>query len=126
MRQECAARVQDQKGGGVGAGHVRIQGWRLLIPAPRHSKPQYEPPAPCPSDAAPRSGRSIPLPSQACPDPALLSMPSGICGFLTFGAAVDPDVLLSYPSEDMAVAVARAFIILSVLTSYPILHFCGR
>lgn len=55
----------------------------------------------------------------ACP-------PSGICGFLTFGAAVNPDVLLSYPSEDVAVAVARAFIILSVLTSYPILHFCGR
>uniref|UniRef100_A0A8C6D1I0 Sodium-coupled neutral amino acid transporter 7 n=1 Tax=Moschus moschiferus TaxID=68415 RepID=A0A8C6D1I0_MOSMO len=53
-------------------------------------------------------------------------MGTGVCGFLTFGAAVDPDVLLSYPSEDMAVAVARAFIILSVLTSYPILHFCGR
>ncbi|XP_013371684.1 PREDICTED: putative sodium-coupled neutral amino acid transporter 7 isoform X1 [Chinchilla lanigera] len=53
-------------------------------------------------------------------------MGTGICGFLTFGAAVDPDVLLSYPSEDIAVAVARAFIILSVLTSYPILHFCGR
>ncbi|XP_049642088.1 sodium-coupled neutral amino acid transporter 7 [Suncus etruscus] len=51
---------------------------------------------------------------------------TGICGFLTFGAAVNPDVLLSYPSEDVAVAVARAFIILSVLTSYPILHFCGR
>ncbi|XP_055992152.1 sodium-coupled neutral amino acid transporter 7 [Sorex fumeus] len=51
---------------------------------------------------------------------------TGICGFLTFGAAVNPDVLLSYPSEDIAVAVARAFIILSVLTSYPILHFCGR
>lgn len=60
------------------------------------------------------------------PDPALLSLPSGICGFLTFGASVDPDVLLSYPSNDMAVAVARAFIILSVLTSYSILHFCGR
>ncbi|XP_066205006.1 sodium-coupled neutral amino acid transporter 7 isoform X1 [Saccopteryx leptura] len=53
-------------------------------------------------------------------------MGTGICGFLTFGAAVDPDVLLSYPSNDMAVAVARAFIILSVLTSYAILHFCGR
>ncbi|GAB1293521.1 Putative sodium-coupled neutral amino acid transporter 7 [Apodemus speciosus] len=53
-------------------------------------------------------------------------MGTGICGFLTFGAAVDPDVLRSYPSEDVAVAVARAFIILSVLTSYPILHFCGR
>lgn len=59
-------------------------------------------------------------------DLATLSLPTGICGFLTFGAAVDPDVLLSYPSKDIAVAVARAFIILSVLTSYPILHFCGR
>lgn len=67
-----------------------------------------------------------PFPYQGCSCPALLSLSSGICGFLTFGAAVDPDVLLSYPSEDMAVAVARAFIILSVLTSYPILHFCGR
>ncbi|XP_059523875.1 sodium-coupled neutral amino acid transporter 7 isoform X4 [Myotis daubentonii] len=53
-------------------------------------------------------------------------MGTGICGFLTFGASVDPDVLLSYPSNDVAVAVARAFIILSVLTSYSILHFCGR
>lgn len=67
-----------------------------------------------------------PQPSEGHLDPALLSLPLGICGFLTFGAAVDPDVLLSYPSEDMAVAIARAFIILSVLTSYPILHFCGR
>uniref|UniRef100_F7FA13 Sodium-coupled neutral amino acid transporter 7 n=1 Tax=Ornithorhynchus anatinus TaxID=9258 RepID=F7FA13_ORNAN len=51
---------------------------------------------------------------------------TGICGFLTFGVSVDPDVLLSYPSDDVPVAIARAFIILSVLTSYPILHFCGR
>ncbi|XP_038609998.1 putative sodium-coupled neutral amino acid transporter 7 [Tachyglossus aculeatus] len=51
---------------------------------------------------------------------------TGICGFLTFGVSVDPDVLLSYPSDDLPVAIARAFIILSVLTSYPILHFCGR
>ncbi|XP_065272622.1 sodium-coupled neutral amino acid transporter 7 [Emys orbicularis] len=51
---------------------------------------------------------------------------TGICGFLTFGASVDQDVLLSYPSDDVPVAIARAFIILCVLTSYPILHFCGR
>ncbi|KAG8143813.1 putative sodium-coupled neutral amino acid transporter 7 protein [Naja naja] len=50
----------------------------------------------------------------------------GVCGFLTFGESVQPDVLLSYPSDDIPVAFARAFIILSVLTSYPILHFCGR
>lgn len=64
-----------------------------------------------------------PLPS---PNPALSSLSSGVCGFLAFGASVDPDVLLSYPSNDVAVAVARAFIILSVLSSYSILHFCGR
>ncbi|XP_007438959.1 putative sodium-coupled neutral amino acid transporter 7 [Python bivittatus] len=51
---------------------------------------------------------------------------TGVCGFLTFGERVKQDVLLSYPSDDVPVAIARAFIILSVLTSYPILHFCGR
>ncbi|XP_069510773.1 sodium-coupled neutral amino acid transporter 7 [Ambystoma mexicanum] len=51
---------------------------------------------------------------------------TGVCGFLTFGSIVNQDVLLSYPSNDVAVAIARAFIIVSVLTSYPILHFCGR
>ncbi|XP_017596424.1 putative sodium-coupled neutral amino acid transporter 7 isoform X3 [Corvus cornix cornix] len=51
---------------------------------------------------------------------------TGACGFLTFGAGVEQDVLMSYPSNDIPVALARAFIILCVLTSYPILHFCGR
>ncbi|NP_001091398.1 putative sodium-coupled neutral amino acid transporter 7 [Xenopus laevis] len=51
---------------------------------------------------------------------------TGVCGFLLFGSDVDQDVLLSFPSDDIAVAVARAFIILCVLTSYPILHYCGR
>lgn len=52
--------------------------------------------------------------------------PSGVCGFLTFGANVSQDVLMSYPSNDVAVAIARAFIVVCVVTSYPILHFCGR
>ncbi|XP_062922658.1 sodium-coupled neutral amino acid transporter 7 [Mobula hypostoma] len=51
---------------------------------------------------------------------------TGVCGFLTFGSRVNVDILLSYPSTDISVAVARASIILCVLTSYPILHFCGR
>ncbi|XP_041047376.1 putative sodium-coupled neutral amino acid transporter 7 isoform X2 [Carcharodon carcharias] len=51
---------------------------------------------------------------------------TGVCGFLTFGSSVNVDVLLSYPSNDIAVTIARASIILCVLTSYPILHFCGR
>lgn len=51
---------------------------------------------------------------------------SGVCGYLTFGANVSQDVLMSYPSNDIAVAIARAFIVICVVTSYPILHFCGR
>lgn len=51
---------------------------------------------------------------------------SGVCGFLTFGSSVSQDVLMSYPPDDIAVAIARAFIIVCVVTSYPILHFCGR
>ncbi|XP_048887393.1 putative sodium-coupled neutral amino acid transporter 7 [Brienomyrus brachyistius] len=51
---------------------------------------------------------------------------TGVCGFLSFGSSVSQDVLMSYPSNDIAVAVARFFIIICVVTSYPILHFCGR
>lgn len=51
---------------------------------------------------------------------------TGVCGFLTFGSNVSQDVLISYPSDDVAVAIARAFIVICVITSYPILHFCGR
>ncbi|XP_033847083.1 sodium-coupled neutral amino acid transporter 7 [Periophthalmus magnuspinnatus] len=51
---------------------------------------------------------------------------TGVCGFLTFGSSVQQDVLMSYPPNDIAVAFARAFIVVCVVTSYPILHFCGR
>ncbi|XP_072320883.1 sodium-coupled neutral amino acid transporter 7 [Eucyclogobius newberryi] len=51
---------------------------------------------------------------------------TGVCGFLTFGSSVQQDVLMSYPPNDIAVAIARAFIVVCVVTSYPILHFCGR
>ncbi|CAL1604036.1 unnamed protein product [Knipowitschia caucasica] len=51
---------------------------------------------------------------------------TGVCGFLTFGSSVQQDVLMSYPPDDIAVAFARAFIVVCVVTSYPILHFCGR
>ncbi|XP_016350664.1 sodium-coupled neutral amino acid transporter 7 isoform X2 [Sinocyclocheilus anshuiensis] len=51
---------------------------------------------------------------------------TGVCGFLSFGSSVSQDVLMSYRSNDVAVAIARAFIIICVVTSYPILHFCGR
>uniref|UniRef100_A0A8C5BUY3 Sodium-coupled neutral amino acid transporter 7 n=1 Tax=Gadus morhua TaxID=8049 RepID=A0A8C5BUY3_GADMO len=51
---------------------------------------------------------------------------TGVCGFLSFGSEVKQDVLMSYPSDDIAIAIARAFIVVCVVTSYPILHFCGR
>ncbi|XP_003970105.2 sodium-coupled neutral amino acid transporter 7 [Takifugu rubripes] len=51
---------------------------------------------------------------------------TGVCGYLTFGSNVSQDILMSYPSNDIAVAFARAFIVICVVTSYPILHFCGR
>uniref|UniRef100_UPI0037E7B2B7 sodium-coupled neutral amino acid transporter 7 n=1 Tax=Semicossyphus pulcher TaxID=241346 RepID=UPI0037E7B2B7 len=51
---------------------------------------------------------------------------TGVCGFLTFGSNVSQDVLMSYPPDDIPVAIARAFIVICVITSYPILHFCGR
>lgn len=51
---------------------------------------------------------------------------TGVCGFLTFGSSVKQDVLMSYPPNDIAVAFARAFIVICVVTSYPILHYCGR
>ncbi|KPP64845.1 putative sodium-coupled neutral amino acid transporter 7 [Scleropages formosus] len=51
---------------------------------------------------------------------------TGVCGFLSFGSNVSQDVLMSYPSNDIVVAFARFFIIICVVTSYPILHFCGR
>ncbi|XP_029000462.1 sodium-coupled neutral amino acid transporter 7 [Betta splendens] len=51
---------------------------------------------------------------------------TGVCGYLTFGSGVSQDVLMSYPPDDIAVAIARAFIVICVITSYPILHFCGR
>ncbi|XP_068169225.1 sodium-coupled neutral amino acid transporter 7 [Antennarius striatus] len=53
-------------------------------------------------------------------------MGTGVCGFLTFGSSVSQDVLVSYSPNDIAVAIARAFIVICVVTSYPILHFCGR
>ncbi|XP_070552945.1 sodium-coupled neutral amino acid transporter 7-like [Ptychodera flava] len=51
---------------------------------------------------------------------------TGVFGYLTFGDQVKSDVLLSYHANDISVTVARFMISVSVLTSYPILHFVGR
>lgn len=53
---------------------------------------------------------------------------TGIFGYLTFYAKVciSSDILRNYPPQDPAVDVARVMLILVMITSYPILAFCGR
>ncbi|XP_019628038.1 PREDICTED: putative sodium-coupled neutral amino acid transporter 7 isoform X1 [Branchiostoma belcheri] len=51
---------------------------------------------------------------------------TGVYGGLTFGRSVTSDVLLSYHANDVSVTIGRAALTLDILTSYPILHFCGR
>lgn len=51
---------------------------------------------------------------------------AGTFGYLTFGLDVNPDILKSYPANDPLVIVARALIAVVMITSYPILAFCGR
>ena len=53
---------------------------------------------------------------------------TGVFGFLTFNGKVciSPDVLRNYCAQDPAVDVARVMLIIVMITSYPILAFCGR
>ena len=51
---------------------------------------------------------------------------TGIYGFLTFGAAVKPDILMSYNGDDMLMVIARLLFGISILTIYPIILLLGR
>jgi len=51
---------------------------------------------------------------------------TAICGYLTFGDDVKSDVLQSYDASDVSVIIARTAIFVAMLTSYPVVHFCGR
>ncbi|XP_072024385.1 sodium-coupled neutral amino acid transporter 7-like [Amphiura filiformis] len=51
---------------------------------------------------------------------------AGVYGSLTFGWVVCSDVLLSYNADDVPVTVARCMILCNMLTTYPVLQFCGR
>lgn len=46
-------------------------------------------------------------------------------GYLTFGAFINSDILLSY-QPDTFVIIAVFLLIIKTYTTYPILHFCGR
>lgn len=51
---------------------------------------------------------------------------TGLYGYLTFGEAVAPDVLMSYPGNDPIVIVARLLFGVSIVTIYPIVVLLGR
>ena len=55
---------------------------------------------------------------------------TGIFGVLTFtgssGECLNSDILRNYCPNDILVSIARGMLFLSLLTSYPILAFCGR
>ena len=51
---------------------------------------------------------------------------TGTFGYLTFGADVNNDILVSYSATDPLVIAARVLMAVAMITSYPILHFCGR
>jgi len=51
---------------------------------------------------------------------------TGTFGYLTFGLDVNPDILVSYGANDPLVIAARLLMAVAMVTSYPILHFCGR
>ncbi|CAL8374765.1 unnamed protein product [Arctogadus glacialis] len=51
---------------------------------------------------------------------------TGIYGFLTFGPAVKPDILMSYNGDDVLMVIARLLFGISILTIYPIILLLGR
>jgi solute carrier family 38 (sodium-coupled neutral amino acid transporter), member 7/8 len=51
---------------------------------------------------------------------------SAIYGYLTFGSAVDDDVLKSYDAKDGSVLVAIVMYLMKTYTSYPLNLFCAR
>uniref|UniRef100_A0A6I8NZG3 Solute carrier family 38 member 8 n=1 Tax=Ornithorhynchus anatinus TaxID=9258 RepID=A0A6I8NZG3_ORNAN len=51
---------------------------------------------------------------------------TGIYGYLTFGADVSADVLMSYPGNDVMIIVARLLFGISIITIYPIVLLLGR
>ena len=54
---------------------------------------------------------------------------TGVFGLMTFVGRDEPiksDVLRNYCPNDIPVSIARGTLILCLITSYPILFFCGR
>ncbi|CAM5150476.1 unnamed protein product [Eretmochelys imbricata] len=51
---------------------------------------------------------------------------TGLYGYLTFGADVAADILMSYPGNDVVIIIARLLFGISIITIYPIVLLLGR
>ncbi|XP_067407926.1 solute carrier family 38 member 8 [Emydura macquarii macquarii] len=51
---------------------------------------------------------------------------TGLYGYLTFGADVAADILMSYPGNDVEIIIARLLFGISIVTIYPIVLLLGR
>ncbi|XP_074865212.1 solute carrier family 38 member 8 [Carettochelys insculpta] len=51
---------------------------------------------------------------------------TGLYGYLTFGPDVAADILMSYPGNDVVIAIARLLFGISIITIYPIVLLLGR
>uniref|UniRef100_A0A8C4Y2H2 Solute carrier family 38 member 8 n=1 Tax=Gopherus evgoodei TaxID=1825980 RepID=A0A8C4Y2H2_9SAUR len=51
---------------------------------------------------------------------------TGLYGYLTFGADVAADILMSYPGNDLIIIIARLLFGISIITIYPIVLLLGR
>ena len=51
---------------------------------------------------------------------------TGVFGMLTFPGELNSDILRNYCPKDIPVSIARGTLVLCLITSYPILFFCGR
>jgi amino acid permease len=50
----------------------------------------------------------------------------GYTGVAIYGQSVDPDIILSFPSDSIVMTVGRVAITLSICMTYPIVLFIGE
>lgn len=56
----------------------------------------------------------------------LLYLLASVCGYLQFGASTKGDILNNYPSDSVIPAVARIFLLVAIICTFPIAFFAVR
>ena len=56
----------------------------------------------------------------------VLYLLASVCGYLEFGADTDGDILNNYPSNSVVPAVARIFLLIAIVCTFPIAYFAVR